>query len=335
MPEEGAEPPLEVPAKVVAMTAAAPAAAPILDRRLQSGDDAEIEPVFYKPKMSRSLEQGDIVPRSSPIVQTVISEYHRYHVGRAENEMFAVVTQSCDLVRHGDSCKARYIALAPVRSLRQVLSREFKDVLVRTPGELYLLGSAETEGRYGDFLTKLINNNDSRHFFLPEDPSRGIAEDMCIMLPLALPIRVEHYDICAESRIAQLDDLFQAKLGWLLGQQYSRVATPDWPEAWLAKKVQAVSDRSLTWFPENDFQQVKTQISKLVEAEPGIAIGEEQFQKILKNIKNRKMLAIEKIIDLLDISLSGAPLPPPGQERYKLKKKLELDKELAKLFPNS
>lgn len=48
-----------------------------------------------------------------------------------------------------------------------------------------------------------------------------------MMLPLSMSIRVDHHEACLERRIAQITDHFQAKLGWLRGQQFSRVGTPD------------------------------------------------------------------------------------------------------------
>jgi hypothetical protein len=234
---------------------------------------AEPIPTFFKLQPTEFLEQGDLIPRSAPIIQDILKKYHQYHGGNPANEMFAVLTQACDLVKHQGRCKVRYIALAPVRSLRAILAREFEDSLLRTPGGLYVIGSTGTQGRYEDFLVKLINNNDPRHFFIPARPELQIAEDMCIMLPLALAIRADHDEKCVDGRVAQLDDLFQAKLGWLLGQQFSRVGTPDWPETELEKKVQDVSDRSLSWLPDHEFEQIKRDLSRTSRNQTGVTIN--------------------------------------------------------------
>jgi hypothetical protein len=287
-------------------------------------------PSYFKPVPNASLEQGDLIAKNSKVVQGALTTYHKYHVEHPANELFAVLTQSCDLERRGGSCKARYISLAPVRSLRSVVAREFDNFLLRTPGGQYVIGSSETEGRYQDFLAKLINNNDSRHFFLPARPQIGLPEDYCIILPLALPIKVEHYDDCVSGRIAQLDDLFQAKLGWLLGQQYSRVGTPDWPDQALEAKIASLAEHTLTWFPENDFDQIKKLVAKFAEEKPGLSIGEEEFEALRKGVKNRKLLAIECIFELL-----AEYVPPPGKERFNLRRKLQQDSNFAKFFPAS
>lgn len=302
----------------------------------QAAEHSDNLPSFYKSRPTGFLEQGDIIPRDADVVQEVLRKYHGYHVDRTQNEMFAVLTQSCDLVLHSGACKARYISVAPVRSLRTVLRREFQKVLVRTPGDLYTLGSEKTRGKYVDFLTKLINNNEARHFYLPEQATLGIAEDMCIMLPLALPIRSEHYESCLSGRTAQLDDLFQAKLGWLLGQLYSRVGTPDWPEAWVSEKVNAVSEGTLSWFPDNDFAQVKKLLAKRHQVSPDVPLDEKEFTDLIGKIKNRKQLAIDAIFALLDEMLQGLPLPPPDSpQRLTLRRRFASHEEFSKFFPNS
>ncbi|WP_143135164.1 hypothetical protein [Burkholderia ubonensis] len=288
-------------------------------------------PNLYKAIPNKCLEQGDLIQKDSDFVRGPLTTYHRYHVENKANEMFAVLTQSCDLARRGDApCKARYISVAPVRSVRHALARNFDNFLVRTPGGLFSIGSTETEARYKDFLSKLINNNDTRYFYLPSRPELGLAEDSCIMLPLALPVKIEHYDLCTQGRIAQLDDLFQAKLGWSIGQQYSRVGTPDWPDDELDKKVTALSERTQVWFPPNDFDQLKNFIQDFETDKPGETLTLEDLELLRGKIKNRKELAIDIIFELLnDI------LPPPGKERFNIRKKLRQSSDFSKFFPNS
>ena len=46
--------------------------------------------------------------------------------------------------------------------------------------------------------------------------------------PRGVYFEIEHYDDILNSRILSLKDIFKAKLGWLVGHIYSRVATEDW-----------------------------------------------------------------------------------------------------------
>lgn len=56
-------------------------------------------------------------------------------------------------------------------------------------------------------------------------------------LSLSVPIKSQlHYEKCLKARIAQLREVFRAKLGWLAGDIYSRVATPDWAPKNLSDK---------------------------------------------------------------------------------------------------
>lgn len=290
-------------------------------------------PDFFKQEATEFLEQGDLIPRSAPVITGVLRHYHEYHVDKDVNEMFAVLTQSCDLVKHGGNPKARYIALAPVRPLRAILSREFGEFLVKTPGERYVLGSNETKGRYDDFLAKLINNNDSRYFFVPQRADKQIAEDMCVMLPLSMSIRAEHYDACVAGRVAQIADLFQAKLGWLLGQQFSRVGTPDWSPEGLEAKVKGVSERALSWLPDHEFAQIKTALRKFQDENPGVPLSDEQFADMRSKLQNKRDVVITSVINAL-VRLGELP-PPPDKRVFAVRKELRRDPAIASFFPGS
>ena len=74
---------------------------------------------------------------------------------------------------------------------------------------------------FRDFLSKVFNNNDPRYFFLRKQQDilrkqqdKYIAEDMCAVTGLSISIRSEHYGECVKARVLQLQDIFQAKLGW-------------------------------------------------------------------------------------------------------------------------
>ena len=56
-------------------------------------------------------------------------------------------------------------------------------------------------------------------------PSVDVA--LVAFLQLAISVKNEHYQALQQARVGQLKDVFAAKLGWLTGSQYSRVATTD------------------------------------------------------------------------------------------------------------
>ena len=92
----------------------------------------------YKFKSESDLEQGDILRLMSYLKDEVLSKYHPHYATHPHNELFIVLTQSCDIVLRGGSCKAPYITLAPVRPLRVIIEREFYDRLRNLkPGKAY------------------------------------------------------------------------------------------------------------------------------------------------------------------------------------------------------
>lgn len=291
-------------------------------------------PHFFKDASEPStfLEQGDLIPRSAKVISEVLRRFHPYHVDKVANEMFAVLTQSCDLVKHNGRAKSRYIAMAPLRPLRLILNREFGDNFLKTPGGYYVIGSMETRERYQEFLTRIINNNDSRYFFVPQRPEQQIAEDMCVLLPLSMSIRIEHYDMCLDGRVAQLTDLFQAKLGWLLGQQFSRVGTPDWSPEGITQKVRNVSERALSWVPDHEFTQIKAAVRKFEHEHPGRALDEAGFAEMCKGFQSKRDLAITAVINVL---VRQGKLPkPPNNEVFRVRKELRRDPTIASYFPS-
>src|SRR5262245_50547343 len=78
---------------------------------------------YKDAELSKGLQQGDIL-RRTPGLEAVIRAVHPHFYEKPENKFFIVLTQECDLVRRdGKTCAARYISLAPVRSISVVLGR--------------------------------------------------------------------------------------------------------------------------------------------------------------------------------------------------------------------
>src|SRR5208337_3879354 len=66
------------------------------------------------------LSQGDIIARTEPVLG-ILRDIHAYFCN-PKYLCFIVLTQSCDLVMRGGTCKARQIGLGVVRSLDDILS---------------------------------------------------------------------------------------------------------------------------------------------------------------------------------------------------------------------
>ena len=80
-----------------------------------------------------------------------------------------------------------------------------------------------------EYIKTLLNNNASEYFFLYPEARLGFIVGMCAFLRESIPLRsYMHYDTFLNARVCSLNPTFQAKLGWLVGHIYSRVATDDW-----------------------------------------------------------------------------------------------------------
>ena len=126
---------------------------------------------YAQPKeyLTAELAQGDIL-RRTPELDSVLEAVHPHFHKHGKNLYFMVLTQSCDLaVRDGDTGKAPYINIAPVRPLDEVISREIDTLKLRQiRGELPLL-THKARGRLADFARRLINNNVPQYFYLVPD----------------------------------------------------------------------------------------------------------------------------------------------------------------------
>jgi hypothetical protein len=187
---------------------------------------------FTYQSPEKDLQQGDILKRT-PELMAVLKEAHPYYHSNPDYKYLIVLTQSCDLVqRDGQRCKSRYITLAAVRSLTTLVQRELakyqrsdrekKASYCRLGAKNYII----------QFFERLLNNNELGYFYLHDDLALGIQEPVVAFLSLSIAIKADiHYKTCIDARIAQLQENFQAKLGWLVGQMYSRVGTPDWVDS--------------------------------------------------------------------------------------------------------
>jgi hypothetical protein len=203
--------------------------------------------ITYDPNLSETeLMQGDVLQRT-PALDELLKTVHPHFYQHPKNRYFLVLTQSCDLViRQGGRCKAPYISLAPVRSLDLVLDRQLaQSSLAEVKADLHVV-TARNKQKLFDFLQRLYNNNEPSYFYL-DSGDTPLEADCVAFLNLSIAIKAElHFPTCLEAKILQLNDTFQAKLGWLVGQMYSRVGTRDWePKALIAKVGHTLKDAAI------------------------------------------------------------------------------------------
>ncbi|MDO8298092.1 MAG: hypothetical protein Q7T64_00225 [Lacisediminimonas sp.] len=261
-------------------------------------------------------------------LSAILDLYHPYYSKHPENTHFLVLTQSCDLVRRGiGSCKSRYLSMAPVRSLEAVLSREFDGKLRHVDSQLY--ASTKSKQLMQQFLARLFNNNEPSFYYLESHPTAGLAVPSCALLSLPIAIKSEHYETCLDARRTSTEDSFQAKLGWLVGQLYSRVGTKDWPEAEMAAKVERAIDSAVLWLPESELAQLEKMIGEERAKDAGTVFDVTKLRKMVASIPQKKAAAIGRIMELgIQVKL----IPDKSPERFAFRRELENDAIFGSFF---
>lgn len=272
----------------------------------------------YTDPIREELLQGDILERT-PQLDAVIKEVHPHYTNR-EYTHFQVITQSCDLALRDGACKTRYITIAAVRSLETVITRELKKLVTRKQaliieGGIHCSEAAKIELK--SFIKKIYNNQSKDYFFLNSAPEHNLVSDSCTFLPLSIAIKADlHYQACLLAKVLQLEDNFQSKLGWMVGNLYSRVGTKDYVPSGIPNNKEfdkLVNDRllnHLSWVKEKDFPVYL----KTLKEEEGISL--ESIKKKIDEEKERKIsLGVNEIMGTL-------------------KKEVEIDPDMEKRLKN-
>lgn len=184
----------------------------------------------FKP--NEDLAQGDII-QPTEAVRAVLQDAHKHFLD-PKYTAFIILTQSCDLARRDKQpCKSRYINLAVIRPLNDVLL-SFLD----TECDPVRLGKDVIEGMYvkesrfraDNLLSRILNQNEHGLglFYLHADVDVGIADPSVAMIQVSITLRREHYEKLVAARSGHLTPEFQSRLGWIIGNLYSRVATQEW-----------------------------------------------------------------------------------------------------------
>jgi len=173
------------------------------------------------------LQQGDILAPTEAL-GAILGGVHP-HFRDAKYLAFTVSTQTCDLVRHKGEPKARYISIAVVRALQDVLVRQLECVIEPVAPGIFRTSSRLDAKK---FLARVFNQNEQALglFYLHADAEIGLGENCVSMLRVNVSLRADHYDALVKARRGRLAAPFQGKYGWLLGNLYSRAASPDWQD---------------------------------------------------------------------------------------------------------
>ncbi|MBI2354309.1 MAG: hypothetical protein HYV06_04640 [Deltaproteobacteria bacterium] len=244
-----------------------------------------------------TLNQGDVLEKTEEIKE-ILQAVHPHYL-KDDYQHFIVITQSCDLVRRdGETCKAPYITLAAVRPFLLLVEREVRKYQ-RNPIEIIgRLVNANFQQRLSQLLERIFNNNEHEFFYLHEDDSIGFPQSVAfVRLSIAIKSNL-HYDKCLSAKRLQLKDSFQAKLGWLIGNIYSRVGTEDWApdnvsEQEFKNLIAQTLENSVVWVDDKKLNALK---KSLKDVSPDDLV-EEQIHETLKKtvVQSRKDRFIDRL----------------------------------------
>lgn len=237
-----------------------------------------------------SLFQGDILQKTKEIEELMI-KYHSYY---EKYDHFLVLTQSCDLGHN----KSAYITIAAVKPLDEFLEKCYGNISndkVLKDKKIFASGKRNI---LNDTLCKLLDNNLSEYFFICEDSSCNIYDDYVAFLKLSVALRAEHYQKCLDAKIAELNDVFKAKLGWLVGEMYSRVGTKDWAKNQRKEKISKIVDEEVNWVDSSILNKLKKIISEKEKNKENLDI------KVLID-KNKPKSAYDKFLERIETIINN------------------------------
>lgn len=279
----------------------------------------------------KNLRQGDVLSKTGGLLE-LIKKVHP-HYALDEYTHFQVLTQSCDLVRRRkNECKSRYISLAAVRGIDVVIKRLVEEI--KNEDHIKIDGKSFCPDKYkrvlADSLRKIYNNNDKNLFFLKSSLEDGLKEDSCTFLHLSIAIRAyEHYDLCLSSKILELTENFQSKLGWLVGNLYSRVGTEDYVPGALPDNelfdnfIYETLESHVGWIPEKIYPYFRKEAKK----------GNNDIQNIREKSENiRERAAQSKLNNLVALIARSASLCE--QQKISVRNSLAADPLIQRMISN-
>jgi hypothetical protein len=266
---------------------------------------------LFKPQNDlnkTALFQGDLLART-PALRAALATAHSYYAEADDYSHFMVLTQSCDLVRRkGRPCKSRYVTLAACRPASVVVERHKErqaEKLAGWPAPL-MVHSSEKRILAQQLLERLLHNTEDGFFFVRKDSVEGVTQDLCAFLPLSVALRAqEHYDACAGSKIAELQDVFAAKVGWLAGNQYSRVGTPDLedsikdPDEYKSDFAREFLAEGYRWLSTLQLRALNEKVQTFQAANPGQELDVETAKVMLEGVPSSERILADQIVAVL------------------------------------
>jgi hypothetical protein len=246
---------------------------------------------IYEDLDGTCLCQGDIIDRSKEIV-ALLRKYHASFADHPDFKHFLVLTHTCDLFRrNAGHPSARYITISAVRPIRDAILFEAKKYQDWWQEPQKIIDSKSFD-QLLLFTESLLDNNIKNYFYLHEDVSLSMSLPCCAFLSLSVALKATHYDTLLNNKIAQLKEPFRAKLGWLVGDMYSRVGTKEWDEHYGKNKARKESSSLLKGiFINLDKEKIEKGLQKLSSEKDLTSYSP---QEIYEHIVSTKLISTRK-----------------------------------------
>ena len=270
--------------------------------------DRDIHFTYKENPDMTSLCQGDVLEKTDELVE-ILKEVHPYFTND-EYKYFMVLSQSCDLVRRdGKKCKTPYITLAAAREYSDFLERTLIAEKMAENYNGFLLVDEKSKIRVSQLVERVYNNTESDYFFLYKEDALEFPKSMVCYLKVSIALKSEmHYQACLNAKKLELSDEFKAKLGWLVGNMYSRVGTTDWDSKMTDKaRKQMIEDdvnsRCVIGSKEQ-LKEFKNQLNENLVSSHDEAIEvlsriivKSKYEKVMEIIEKIMMSGYKKITD--------------------------------------
>ena len=251
----------------------------------------------------------------------VLKNIHPYFLNE-QYKFFVVLSQSCDLVRrNGKSCKTPYITLAAVRSYSDFLEKMFLKGKYAEKIDGLLIMDEKNKDRAYQLVERVYNNTEPEYFFLYKEDAFEFPDSMVAYLKVSIALKSdEHYDKCLNAKKIELADEFKAKLGWLVGNMYSRVGTADWDGIMSrqARKDMLNNDLNSMCIIGNK-EQLKQLKKEFLERKESSLKHEEAVEFISKVVLKTKY---EKVMDIIEEIIQTSSKEISVDEKAKLLKSI-------------
>ena len=265
----------------------------------------------------------------TPAINDLLRVVHPHFHNHPKNLFFMVLTQSCDLVPRGSlACKAPYVVIAPIRSIDAVVDKQLDQFSAADVKAALPVVGNRAKTKLSEFMQRLLNNNEPGFFYLDSEGTE-LGRDCVAFLNLSIAIKSDlHLQTCIEAKMLQLTDTFQAKLGWLVGQMYSRVGTPDMNADRATKKISDALSAVALWVDDAKIRALESRFAELSEGNPQKVMSPQEISAALKAVPNLKQQVISRATEILSETLGA----DQGTTARKLSTRLSNDAALTRLL---